>query len=228
MPQMIGCFSRHILIENVAAKLNYSVEYISARALSGYAISAEFYLRTSYSALAITGYLPWVVWNMDTSADNMLKQVLRRQIYSVYMYCTESLEREGFSFFFWILPFDNWTWLFLGISILTITLVVHGNWFPVFAILMRQNCGILDGRKLLMIFIIAAIIFTYGYEGIVSSFLTVQPPVKVYETLKGLLSANYTMRAPTDGILDEYKEIFKRGNITGSVGVKIYDVYLER
>jgi len=60
----------------------------------------------------------------------------------------------------------------------------------------------------------ATIIFTYGYEGVISSFLTVQPPVIIYKKLKDLLLANYKI------LINELQDpvtlipVFKTENIT--------------
>jgi len=89
-----------------------------------------------------------------------------------------------FSFLFWIIPLDGWSWTLLGISSIILTAVLHGNWFDVFAILMRQSFTKLNSHKSFIIFILGAIIFTYGYEGVFSSFLTVPPPYVIMKTLR--------------------------------------------
>jgi len=107
-------------------------------------------------------------------------------------------------------------------------LISHGLWIRgdsfSLAILMRQECGILRGRqKLLIILMFAGIVFTYGYERVVSSFVTVNPPLIVFNTLKETLDAGYKflyakMRGES---LRPLEEIFQRENITGSAESKV-------
>jgi len=196
-PHVIGCLPRHILIENVAAKLNSSLDYHPTH-LTMDAITSERGLRKPYSAIVIAAYMDWIQFEGSLSHEHLLKQVLRGYKESVFMYCKETLEREGFNFLFWTIPFDTWSWILIGASTLAITLILRGQWFPVFAILMRQDCRVLEGRHklLLIVFILATIIFTYGYEGIISSLLIVTPPEILYHHLNDLLTnKKYKIRA---------------------------------
>jgi len=224
-PEKIGCFYRHLLIENAAAKLNYSVDYIPASAYhpAEQVIAKEVFLTKQYSAVSIVGFGGWLKWEEYISPENMLKHVLRGESRSLFLYCTETKEREGFSFLFWTVPLDTWSWLMLGSSVIAIIGVLRGQWFPVFAILMRQDCRILQGKqKLLMIFILATIIFTYGYEGVVSSLLTVQPPVFVFKTLKELLfNDSYKIATSVGNSLAPFQRIFEQENIPENMHSKI-------
>jgi len=110
-----------------------------------------------------------------------------------FVYCIKSIECEAFTFLFWTVPMDLWTWVLLSFSCLLLTAQLRGDWFQVYSILMRQSCTLLERHKILIIFIFATIIFTYGYEGVVSSFLTIPPPFEVFKTLNDLLRANYTL-----------------------------------
>jgi len=84
-----------------------------------------------------------------------------------------------------------------------------------YSILMRQSCTILERNKILIIFILATIIFTYGYEGVVSSLLTVPPPVKTFKTLGELLDNGYKLIGYDPNGNDSYlRQIFSRENIT--------------
>ena len=150
--------------------------------------------------------------------DNLLKQVLRGSITCKFLYCTKTIEREGFSFLFWTVPFDNRLWLCIGTSVSALVLILRGQWLPVFAILMRQDCRILNGRRasLLMVFILVTIILTYGYEGVISCFLTAQPPLIVFKTLKELLGVGYKMYAIRGTSVAPFKRIFEQENITGT------------
>jgi len=97
-----------------------------------------------------------------------------------FFYCTKELERKAFNFLFWAVPFDLSSWIFIGATAGIFTIIIRGQWFLIYAILMRQNCRILEQRKLLILFILATIIFTYGYEGIISSQLIKPPGVIEY------------------------------------------------
>jgi len=110
---------------------------------------------------------------------------------TVFIYCKCSLDRKSFSFLFWTVPLDPETWGFLLISILALIGLLKGAWFEVYAIMMRQDCRILERHKPLVFFILAAVVFTYGYEGVISSFLTIPPPIIIYDTLKELIDQNY-------------------------------------
>jgi len=218
--ELIGCFPSHILVENVAAKLNYTVHYFPALGQGiKYVVGNDVGLPYHYPVIAVVGILPWNTYTEYISQEILITQVLRGESISVFLYCTQTEIREGFSFLFWTVPFDGWSWILIGISTLVVTIVVRGQWFPIFDILLRQDCTILKGRqKWLMIFILATIIFTYGYEGVISSLLTVQPPVFVYNTLKDLVDNGYEVEAPTstNGNLSPFNSIFEKENITGN------------
>jgi len=196
-PEFIRCDAGHILIENTAAKLNYSVDFLP-RVFAGQNMNPLSVLLSSFphmehAVIAILGANDkWEEWSPKLSPDMILKQILQGKSTQKFGYCTEVEEREGFSFSFWVVPFDQWSWLFLGISVLGIIGILRGHWFEIYAILMRQECRILkDRQKLLIIFILATIIFTYGYEGVISSLVIVQPPVIIFKRLKDLIVAQY-------------------------------------
>ena len=130
----------------------------------------------------------WRIWSKHVSPDNLIQNVLMDQDTFEFLYCAKTEKREGLSFFFWIAPFDKTSWLFIRIFIVTLIGLIHGNWFEIYAILMRQECRILTGnRKFLIIFIATIIVLTYGYEGMISSLVTVAPPVMGHNKLKSLL-----------------------------------------
>jgi len=223
-PQRIGCVPLHILIENIAAKLNYSVDYITTgkREDLDFFIFTEYRFSKQYAAIALLGIVDWLRWYDNIPSENLFRQVLRETRYSSFFYCSKTEERERFSFWFWTVPFDTWSWVWLILTVLAITVILRGEWFPVFAVLMRQDCTILNGRqKVIIVFILATIIFTYGYEGVISSFLTVKPPVFVYETLKDLLDKGYRISKPNGSNFTPYKFLFERENITGSIESRI-------
>jgi len=101
---------------------------------------------------------------------------------------------------------------------MSLVLVLKGNWFGVFTILMRQSCSILNKNKILIIFMQACIVFTYGYEGIISSFVTVPSAVTVFETLESLLKADYKVDGFPEGNL---RELFRIENITLPVNLSM-------
>jgi len=219
-PQRIGCYLNHILAENIAAKLNYSLDYIpNGHQMLIKIIANDVALKKHYSVVAIFLTNKWLYVYVNIPLVYMIKQVLESDQVLGFMYCTKTEVREGFSFFFWLIPFDTFSWMFLGISVLAITVILRGQWFPVFAILMRQQCLIRNRRdaKLLMVFILAAVIFTYGYEGVVSSFLTVQPGMTVVETLKELVDREgYKIAVYGDGTETPHRPVLKRENITSN------------
>jgi len=218
-PRKIGCFSRHLLIENIAARLNYTVDYFPTNTNLDSVLMHDNILVQHVSVIVVLGQMDWnKLYNTTVSTDNLVKQVLRGVITVELLYCTKTIEREGFSFLFWTVPFDNWSWVLIGASVLVLILILRGQWFPVFAILMRQDCRILRCRhtKLLMVFILATIIFTYGYEGVVSSLLTAQPPLMVFKTLKELLGVGYKIYAISGTSLTPYRRILEKENITGT------------
>jgi len=77
---------------------------------------------------------------------------------------------------------------------------------------MRQSCTLLEKKKSLIIFILAAIIFTYGYEGIISSLLTAPPPVFVFPTLRDLIDSDYKIIGYRPDVV--LQEICKNENIS--------------
>jgi len=129
------------------------------------------------------------------------------------VYCTPGFERETFNFKFWTVPFDIGSWIGIAISVLTLVIMLKGEWFQVFAILMRQEYSALKTRKSLIVFIFMSIIFTYGYEGVISSRLIVQPPVIVVNNLKDLLDNNYKIIDAVPDAERKFVEIFKAENI---------------
>jgi len=216
-PIKIGCSDMHLLIENVAAKLNYSVTYVTGGIVHDYNRVIGQIIQMPYSVFVYMRIQLWIVHDNKIVSDNTMKQVLRGESDYVFIYCKNSLEREGFRVTFWTIPFDKCSWILIGVSALALTILLKGNWFPVFSILMRQECRILNGRqKILVIFILVTIIFTHGYEGVVSSFLTVQPPVIKIKNLKELYadSNGYKLLAAAGSDMSSLKSVFDRENIS--------------
>jgi len=208
------CDPTHIFIETVAATMNKSVDYVDNIEYFDVLI---YNRKPGYAAIVGLGITFWETWAGFISPDKMMKQILQDKQMGKFCYCTKTETREGFNFLFWTIPFDSWSWALLGISVLSITGILRGQWFDLVSILMRQEVRVLTGkRKFLIIFILATIVFTYGYEGVISSFLTVQPPVIVYKRLKDLFEDGYKL-IQYDG-WESYHliPIFEKENITGS------------
>jgi len=82
---------------------------------------------------------------------------------------------------------------------------------------MRQSCTILERNRIIIIFIFATIIFTYGYEGVISSFLTIRPPIIILETLRDLIENGYKIiEANRDGGYHTLRALLKKENISTS------------
>jgi len=125
-----------------------------------------------------------------------------------------------FNFALWLIPFDRTSWILLILSTLSIIAIVKGRWFEIYAILMRQECRILKGKqKMLILFIAASVVFTYGYEGVISSLLIVPPPVQTLDSLKELLEQNYKIgvRFLDDADYLLAKTVFKQENISARI-----------
>jgi len=223
-PRSIGIVSNHILIENVATALNYSTEFFSSNHVERF-LHHSTYLPKQYAAIAILGLLDWYIWHQSHSSEYLFKQILNERQTFRFFYCTETETLEGFNYLFWTAPFDERSWAVLGLSLLLLTWILKGQWFELFSILMRQECRILKGRKKLLIaFIFATIVFTYGYEGVISSLLTVPPPLLVYDKLKDLLEAGYKIRLSANESKAQYIPIFNAENITGTVDSRGFEI----
>jgi hypothetical protein len=145
----------------------------------------------------------------------MLQQVLQNDPHNQFVYCTPSDEQESFSLYFWTNPLDGWSWTFLGICVVLLAIVLKGKLFAIFAVLMRQDCYILKEHRFFIIFILVSIVITCGYEGIISSFLTVPPPVVVFNSLKELIDHGYKIIGYSANVETfELKTIFQSENIT--------------
>jgi len=69
--------------------------------------------------------------------------------------------------------------------------VVKCQCFQIFGILIRQYCLVLNKKKLLIILVYSSILFSYGYEGAISSLVTVPSPPVVVDKLGYLLDQGY-------------------------------------
>jgi hypothetical protein len=131
------------------------------------------------------------VWNAAFNGFDV-KWFLRDTQNARFLYCRQGEDRESFSFFFWAKPFDRSGWALLALSILTLTLVMKGNWLDVFgALFVRQLASSLDSNKTLILSVAASIVITCGYESIISSHVIIPPPVVVARNLKDLVGSGY-------------------------------------
>jgi len=170
----------------------------------------------NFSAVAVLGILSW--WDTVVPTQSLFTQMLRGSRISQFIYCTKSEEREGFSMFFWTVPFDNWSWIMIAISAISVAVSLDIKPFEILAILLRQESQVFKGKqKLVIIFVFSSFIFSYGYEGVISSFLTVKPPVKIYDRLKDVLAQNYSILHPASSGRRLFQEVFKTENISTSI-----------
>jgi len=223
IPEVIGCYTDHIFIANAANLLNVTAIFRHPHEVLKFNYLLSHSAKDfSISAVAITG-----IWELNEflaqgASDYQTIPLVVDEEMRYFLYCVKGEEREAFSAKFWIIPLDFWTWTLLGISCGLLTIQLNGDWFQIYSILMRQSCTILEKNRMLLIFILATIIFTYGYEGIISSFLTVPPPVKVFETLSQLIENGYKITGyHEEGNYSELNELFRNENISSSVKSKI-------
>jgi len=190
--ELVGCSMNHIYIENLAAKLNLSVEFVNHERCYEYTLDPPKH----FSGVAVLGIFNTWIYEMhfrQVALPHLMSQFNNGEKTLKFVYCQKTCERESFNMSFWTVPLGPWSWLFLGTAVLVLLICLRGQWLEIVAILMRQSCSILDDRKLLIVFILVTIVFTYGYEGVVSSFLTAPPPFKVFDTLKQLLENGYKL-----------------------------------
>jgi len=229
-PFKIGCHRDLIPIVNAANFLNVSITVMKFKGTDMFN-EAYVWPRARYPAYRQHYYAVLLVrlFEMNSLVSSITLSersfvILEKEV-KRFIYCVEFEERKGFTFLFWIAPMDVWSWTCLGISCYFLTIQLRGQWFQVYSILMRQSCSVLEKNKTVIIFIFASIIFTYGYEGVVSSFLTVLPPVRTLKTLKELIENNYKLIGLSLNPLytphQDLKDLFIKENITTSVEAAI-------
>jgi len=123
--------------------------------------------------------------------DNFYTQMLVKDEISSLVYCTKNRGQILLSLQFWTSPFDLGSWIAIVCTACLLTLLLRGQWLSVYAVLLRQDCRILEKQKLLIIFILVATIFNYGYEGIFSSLVIAPSPFLVFSSLRELLVNGY-------------------------------------
>jgi len=185
----IGPYTNHIFMENAASFLNASLEYYDPHVVGN---MLTFQGQKHFSAVAVPLQLRlsnyWAVLPYHKYTVILVKRDT-----ASWFYCVHEDKREGFNFMFWLVPLDPWSWVGLGISCVILTITLRGQWFQIHSILMRQPCTILDKHKVLIMFILVTIIFTYGYEGVISSWITAPPPIVIFKSLRNLLDQGYKL-----------------------------------
>ncbi len=92
----------HLFIENAAAQLNASVEFIAPPFRNREEAAINFKSgKTPKYFLAIANEL--MQW---TTTEYSITQIRLSTIRSQFLYCVKKNEREAFSFMFWVIPYD--------------------------------------------------------------------------------------------------------------------------
>jgi len=215
-PDMIGCEPEYVAIENIAAALNSS--FVRPIETEGEIIMMHRFGMGPYvRAIAFMDVFPnWIQWLPEIPADQVIHQMLRAENKQEFIYCVKQEERENFKFHFWALAFDSWSWAYICAMTLTLTILLKGAWFEVVAVLMRQSCSVLEHRRILILFILVTIVLTYGYEGVISSFIMAPSPVVVLKNLRDLISNNYAMIGSKgyDKVSRNLKFLFDKNNVS--------------
>jgi len=221
--KLVGCRESLIFAENVAEKINASLEYYSFDDITEY----QFPLFMGRAPKHYSGIISYGLdYKFPTEfLESFVLKITPYFLENQFIYCTKFDERESFNSQLWTVPFDRWSWTFLGISCFCLVLQLRGQWFPIYSILMRQSCTTLTKNKSLLVFILASIIFTYGYEGVISSLLTVEPPVKTFKTLRELIDNGYKILSYgfSNAANEHIQEVFTHENITANLSSTFLD-----
>jgi len=191
-----GCGFYHMLVQSLAKPFNSTILFLPEELSRGSQLFVNGIGR-HIRGFVFIGTVGWNVAGEPHAPDKVISYRYTRMKYSSIFYCTQNAQREAFTILFWTYPIDLWSWMFLGIAAIALTIMLRGDWLPIFAILMRQSCSMLNRHKVLILFIFSSIIFTYGYEGIVSSLLTVPPPYKTFKNMTELFAAGYKLLFPS-------------------------------
>jgi len=210
-PKEILCSAPRIFLAVAVQKLNMSIEYIPRTTKHFWANMNKQLER--HSAFVIVRYLHW---NDEIERyGQQLIQVLDFTGSRKLLYVTESEERESFNLLFWTIPFDNYSWILLAVSLVSLSICLKGKWLPVVAILMRQDIGRENWTSALFAFTLMIIVIACCYESIISSHLTVPPPFVKFRTLKDLVDHDYKIFGASSGHSQAgFQIIFDRENIT--------------
>jgi len=213
----IGPMESHVLMENIAAKFNLSVEWVPAWAASKHRYLLYSTTPIHYFASVVLNLLHWFEGREFSPPEYWLQQYLHSSPSNHFVYCMKTETRESFSLNFWTVPMDSWSWACLGLSMLLWILILKGKVLDVFAVIMRQDCYVFKTKKAIFVFIFLGIVITSGYEGIVSSLLIAPPPVCIYNSLKELIDKGYKIIgfAGSVNMLD-LEVIFRHEEITSS------------
>jgi len=139
-----------IIMEITADHFNLSLEVYNLQTARRYS-----YFLTGKGKHFSAVVLPESTSSKDTFTDvyphSLLSTLDLKDEPSNFVYCVKFVERERFSLLFWTVPLDTWTWTLLGISCVFLTIQLHGHWFEIYSILMRQSCTILEKNRVLII-----------------------------------------------------------------------------
>ena len=187
-PQNVGCNADHIFVENVAARFNFSVEFVN---IEGYNFHPLYPDRPKQYSAVVT---------MDFRGMNahyftyQVHHLLRDMGSVIFIYCTKKEELKAFSFLFWTIPFDVPVWILLTVCILVLSILLKGQWLDVIGCLMfKQQFTSLNTNKFMIIILLVSIVLTCSYESIISSHLIVLPPLIRHNTISDLNDNGYSI-----------------------------------
>jgi len=214
-PERIGRVESHILMENIAAMFNFSIMWIPRTVALQHRYLLYSTTEKHYVASVVLDLLHWYAGRPKSPPEHWFQQYLQSSPNNLFVYCMNTETRETFSFMFWTVPMDIWSWVCLEISMFLWTFLLKGRGLDTFGILMRQSCCICRRKKIVFVFVFAAIVITSGYEGIISSLLSVPPGAVIFNTLKELIDNGYQIIGYAPNVLTaELEAIFKREKIT--------------
>jgi len=209
LSQIIGCRVEHIIIQILATKMNLSIEFIYPKL--GHAPKHAMQYISGKTPKHFAGTMNEILLWVETV--HPIYQIKRTEILSRFLYCVKSDERLGFSYSFWILPYDLMSWLTIITLSLIYTVLRKGHWLEIFAILVRQSCSNSSSPKYLAFLTVGAIVFTCCYEEFISSFIIIKSSVVVFKNLKEIIDRNYSLvEIPVR--MPFFAKVFKMENIT--------------
>jgi hypothetical protein len=221
-PDEVGCIPGHIIMQNIGALHNLSVEYIGMKTST----SPVYHLETSSSIGTVTIDLKPMGPGPPLS---YLNKFLRDQFTLKLLCCKkyEDIERATFSFLFWTIPFDISFWILLTASVLALMILYKKQWHEVIAcVLLRQSFSNIDANRTMVIYIFVSIVITCTYESIISSFVIVPSPIVVHKFLKHLIYDGYKLFGYYHNKVDqleipELKEQLDRENISNLIDTSL-------
>jgi len=206
-PYRSDCYGHECVIETMALNLNLSVSYIIL--IPGqWLFPFENPGRRVVGRAVLDRYSDFTKFYNDAARD--VEQINYRLVKARFLYCTNTHEREGFDFRFWATPFEFRSWMAL-FAVFCLQLLVVRDWLPVFGSLFKQACGTATVQKRLVVFNLVLIIVSCAYESVISSRITVLPPVKIINTFRELIELNY--KVLKRGSEFELRSLYNRSGI---------------